>query len=149
MAGKTFYLMLAAGAAFIAIGIASSVYSAVAVEVSLDGTVKPGFTDELSPEMEVGNTASLTVGGSTFDIAITDPDGQVLGNQTGISSFSYQLTAQKAGEYRFVIENTGDEDLQITGRAQTKASALGFSGPMLLVVTGIIVVGLGLRFRNR
>lgn len=150
MAGKTFYLMLAAGAAFIVIGIASSVYSGVAVEVSLDGTVRPGFTDELSPEMEVGNTASLAVGGgSTFDIAITDPDGQVLGNQTGISSFSYELTAQKAGEYRFVIENTGDEDLQITGRAQTKASPLGFSGPMLLVVTGIIVVGLGLRFRNR
>lgn len=149
MAGKTFYLMLTAGAAFIVIGIASSVYSSVAVEVSLDGTVRPGFTDELSPEMEVGNTASLVVAGSTFDIAITDPEGQVLGNQTGISSFSYELTAQKAGEYKFVIENTGEEDLQISGRAQTKASPLGFSGPLLLVVTGIIVVGLGLRFRNQ
>lgn len=149
MAGKTFYLMLAAGAAFIVIGTAAALYSSIAVDVPLDGTVRPGLIDELSPNMEVGNTASLVVGGSTFDIEITDPDGQVIGNQSGVSSFSYELTAQKAGEHRFVIENTGDEDLQITGRAQTKASPLGFSGPLLLVVTGIIVVGLSLRFRNR
>ncbi|MGI0019480.1 MAG: hypothetical protein ACREAY_03305 [Nitrososphaera sp.] len=149
MAGKTFYLMLAAGAAFIVIGVASSVYSGVVVDVPLDNTVRPGLTDELSPDMEVGNTASLAVSGSTFDIEITDPEGEVLGNQTGISSFSYELTAQKAGEYRFVIENTGDEDLQITGRAQTKGNPLGVLAPLLLAVTGIIVVGLSLRFRNR
>jgi len=149
MAGKTFYLMLAAGAAFIVIGVASSVYSGVVVDVPLDNTVGPGITDEISPDMEIGNTASLVVGGSTFDVEITAPDGEVLRNQTGISSFSYELTAQKGGEYRFIIENTGDEDLQITGHAQTKGNPLGTLAPLLLAVTGIIVVGLSLRFRNR
>lgn len=42
MAGKTFFAMLAAGAAFIAIGIAASVYSGVSVDVPLDGTLAPG-----------------------------------------------------------------------------------------------------------
>lgn len=148
MAGKTFYLMLAAGAAFIAIGAAASIYSGVAVEVPLDGTLRPGFTDELTPEMGEGNTASLSVQGSIFDVEIIDPAGRVLANRTGESSFSYELTADRAGEYKFIIENTGDEDLQITGTAQTRAGALAFSGPLLLVVTGIIVVGLSMRFRN-
>lgn len=148
-ASKTFYLMLAAGTAFIAIGAAASIYSEVSVKVPLDGTVRPGFTDELTPDMAPGNTASLSVRGSTFDVAVTDPSGRVLANQTAQSSFNYDLTAERDGEYKFVIKNTGGEDLQITGTAQTRAGPLAFSGPLMLVVTGIIVVGLSLRFRNR
>mgnify|MGYP001764031205 CR=1 FL=1 len=146
---KAFYAVVAAGAAFIAIGIAASVYSGVAVEVPLDGRLAPGLTDELSPDMNVGNTASLTVSGSTFDIEIKDPEGQQILLQTDQSNFSYELTASKAGEYRFVIKNTGDADVVIQGHAQTKGNPLGFTGPLMLVVTGIVVLGLGLRLRRR
>jgi hypothetical protein len=146
---KAFPVMMAAGAAFIAIGIASALYSYVAVEVPLDGTVSPGLTDEISPEMDVGNTLSMQASGSMFDVDVYDPDGETVASQRGLSNFTYELTAAKAGEYRILVENTGDENVQITGMAQTKSSALASIGPMLLIITGIIVVGLGLRFRPR
>ena len=146
---KAFPIMMAAGAAFIAIGIASVLYSSVAVEVPLDGTVSPGLTDELSPEMDVGNTLSMQASGSTFDVDVYDPDENVIASERGKSDFTYNLTAEKAGEYRILVENTGNETVQITGTAQTKSGALASMGPLLLVVTGIIVVGLGLRFRAR
>ncbi len=146
---KAFPIMMAAGAAFIAIGIASAIYSNVAVEVPLDGTVTPGLTDELSPEMDVGNTLSMHAQGSTFDVDVYDPDGNVINSARGSSNFTYELTADKAGEYRILVENTGSENVQITGTAQTKSGALASIGPLLLIVTGIIVIGLGLRFRAR
>jgi hypothetical protein len=146
---KAFPLMMAAGAAFIAIGIASALYSNVAVEVPLDGAVSPGLTDELSPEMDIGNTLSMQASGSTFDVDVYDPDGETLASQQGLSNFTYELTATKAGEYRILVENTGSETIQITGTAQTKSSPLASIGPMLLIITGIIVIGLGLRFRAR
>jgi hypothetical protein len=146
---KAFPIMMAAGAAFIAIGIASTFYSNVAVEVPLDGTVSPGLTDELSPEMNVGNTLSMQASGSTFDVDVYDPDGNVIASERDRQDFTYNLTAEKAGEYRILVENTGNETVQITGAAQTKSGALASMGPLLLVVTGIIVVGLGLRFRAR
>jgi hypothetical protein len=146
---KAFPIMMAAGAAFIAIGIASALYSGVAVEVPLDGTVSPGLTDELSPEMDVGNMLSMQASGSTFDVDVYDPEGNVIASEDGLSNFTYELTADKAGEYRILLQNTGDENVQITGTTQTKSSALASIGPLLLVVTGIIVVGLGLRFRAR
>lgn len=149
MQSRTFFVMVGAGAAFIAIGIASTLYSNVAVEVPLDGTVTPGLTDELSPEMEVGNTLSMQASGSTFDVDVYDPDGSVIKSERASSNFTYELTADKAGEYRVLIENTGSENVQITGTAQTKSGALASIGPMLLIVTGIIVVGLGLRARAR
>jgi hypothetical protein len=149
LAGKLFYATLAAGIAFIAIGAASGFYTNAVVDVPLDNTVRPGTTDSITPDMEVGNTASIMVSGSTFNVTIQDPDRQVIASENNATSFSYDLTAQKAGEYRIEILNTGSTDLEVSGHTQTKSSPLGLSAALMLVVTGIIVIGLGLRFRNR
>jgi hypothetical protein len=145
---KVFYIAIAAGIVFIAIGIASSIYSNVPVDVPLDNTIRPGTEDVITPDMNVGSTASISVSGNTFHIEIKDPDGQVIESRSYNSSFSYDLTAQKAGQHRITINNTGTSDLTIEGRAQTKSSPLGLSGALMLVVTGIITIGLGLRFRR-
>lgn len=147
-ASKVFYVTIAAGIVFIAIGAASSVYSNIPVDVPLDNTIKPGTQDVITPDMNTGNTASLSVSGDTFNIEIKDPDGQVIESTSGNSTFSYDLTAQKAGQHSITINNTGSSDLTIVGHAQTKASPLGLSGALMLVITGIITIGLGLRFRH-
>jgi hypothetical protein len=148
LAGKVFYATTIAGALFIAIGIASSVYSGVPVDVPVDGVVRPGQIDVISPEMNVGSTASLTVQGSSYEVTVTDPEGRELVLERGNSTFNYELTAQRAGEYRILVNNTGTTDLSIAGRAETKSSPLGLTGALMLVVTGVIVIGLGLRFRK-
>jgi hypothetical protein len=145
---KVFYITIAAGIVFIAIGIASSVYSNVPVDVPLDNTIRPGTADVITPDMNVENTASISVSGTTFNIEIKDPDDQVIESRSGVSSFSYDLTAQKAGKHRITVNNTGNSDLTIIGHAQTKSSPLGLSGALMLVVTGIITIGLGLRLRR-
>jgi hypothetical protein len=144
-----FYAAIAAGIAFIAIGAASSIYSNVAVDVPLDNTVRPGASDVITPDMNVGNTGSISVTGSTFNIKVEDPDRQVITSESDATSFSYDLTAQKTGQYRIEIVNNGSTDLTIAGHAQTKSSPLALSGALMLLVTGVIVIGLGLRFRNR
>jgi hypothetical protein len=149
LAGKLFYAALAAGIAFIVIGAASSIYANTAVYVSLDNTVGPGTSDIIHPDMNVGNTASIAVSGSTFDITIAEPDGQVIASENNTTSFNYELTAQKAGEHRIEITNTGSTNLTVSGHTQTKSSPLGLSAALMLMVTGVIVIGLGLRFRDR
>jgi hypothetical protein len=147
-ASKIFYIAIAAGTVFIAIGIASSIYSNVPVDVPLDNTIRPGTVDVITPDMNVESTASILVRGTAFHIEIKDPDGQVIESRSDNSSFSYELTAQKAGQYRITISNTGTSDLIIEGHAQTKSSPLGLIGALMLVVTGVITIGLGLRFRH-
>ncbi|MDQ3909753.1 MAG: hypothetical protein M3232_05045 [Thermoproteota archaeon] len=148
LVSRLFYVAIAAGIAFIAIGIASSIYSNVPADVPLDNTIRPGTVDIITPDMNVGSTASILVSGSTFHIEIADPDGQVIESRSSNSSFNYDLTAQKAGQHRITINNTGSSELTIGGHAQTKSSPLGLSGALMLVVTGIITIGLGLRFRR-
>jgi hypothetical protein len=139
---------MAAGAAFVAIGIASSIYSNVPVDVRLDNTLGPGEIDPITPIMNAGNTASITVSGASYELEIKDPDGVVIVTERGNSTFGYDLTAQKEGEHTITVRNTGDSDVSIVGHAQTKASPLGLSAALMLAVTGIIVIGLGLRFRR-
>jgi hypothetical protein len=145
---KVFYITIAAGTVFIAIGIASSIYSNVPVDVPLDNTIRPGTADVITPDMNVESTARISVSGTTFNIEIKDPDDQVIESRSGVSSFSYDLTAQKGGQHKITVNNTGTSDLTIVGHAQTKSSPLGLSGALMLVVTGIITIGLGLRLRR-
>jgi hypothetical protein len=147
-ASKVFYISIAAGIVFIAIGIASSIYSNIPVGVPLDNTIRPGAVDVITPDMNVESTATVSVSGNAFHIEIKDPDGQVIESKSGNSTFNYDLTAQKAGQHRITINNTGTSDLTIAGRAETKSSPLGVTGALMLVVTGIITIGLGLRFRR-
>jgi hypothetical protein len=104
--------------------------------------------DIITPDMNVESTASISVSGTTFHIEIKDPDGQVIESRSGNSTLIYDLTAQKAGQHTITINNTGTSDLTIAGHAQTKSTPLGLIGALMLVVTGIITIGIGLRFRR-
>jgi len=148
LAGTVYYAALAAGAAFIVIGIASSIYSVTPVDVPLDNTLRQGMVDVITPDMNAGNTAAIMVTGQAYEITIEDPDGQEIVFERGNSTFAYDLTAQKAGEYRITVNNTGSSDVNIAGHAQTKSSALGLTAALMLAVTGVIVIGLALRFRR-
>ena len=144
----TFYAVLAAGIAFIVIGIASVLYNNTPVSVPLKGTLKPGLTDILTPNMNIGNTADILINGSTFNVTITDPNKQIIKFEHGISDFNYNFSSEKEGVYRIEIKNTGSSELTVGGHAKTKGSEIAFGGQMMLIITGIIVTGLSLRLRR-
>ena len=144
----TFYAVLSAGAAFIAIGIASVIYNNTPVDVSLAGTIKPSMADVLTPNMNIGNTAHIVINGSIFNVNITDPNKQLIKSVDATSNFVYNLIAKKEGVHRIEIKNVGSSELAIGGHAKTKGSEIAFGGQMMLIITGIIVTGFSLRLRH-
>ena len=146
---RIFYILLGAGISFIVIGSASALYTLTPVPVSLNGTVEAGQSDRLTPSMNVGNPVALSVTGSNSSIEIVDPENEVIRSVTNISDFQFNFTAQKDGQYLISIENLGSSDLYIAGNAFTKGSQIAFGGQLMLIVTGIIVLGLGLRTKLR
>jgi hypothetical protein len=146
---KIFYALLAAGLSFIIIGTISAVYNSIPLEVPIDNTIQPNKTDIITPNMNIGNTANITVEGSLFNITIIDPDRKVIRSDNESSYFQYLLVAQKEGEYTVTVKNVGDSQLLIIGSAYTKGNPIAFSGQLMLVITGVIVTGLGLKLKNR
>lgn len=145
---KTFYALFSAGAAFIVVGAISAFYNSIPVEVPIGNTVQPGNTDILTPNMNVQNTANITITGSTFNVVITDPDGKVIKSGNNLSDFHYVVVAKNDGEHRITIRNNGNSQLYIEGSAYTKGNPIAFSGQMMLIVTGVIVTGLSLRLKK-
>jgi hypothetical protein len=146
---KAFYALLAAGLSFIIIGTISAVYNSVPVEVPIDNSIQPNKIDIITPNMNMGNTANLTVTGSLFNITIADPDRKVIRSDNESSYFHYILFAQKEGEHTITVKNVGNSQLDIVGSAYTKGNPIAFSGQMMLIITGVIVAGLGLKLKNR
>jgi hypothetical protein len=144
----TFYAVLAAGIAFIVIGIASVLYNSTPVDVSLTGTIRPGTTDILTPNMNIGNAAHIVINGSIFNVIITDPNKQLIKSADAVSNFAYNLIAKREGVHRIEIKNLGTSELAISGHAKTKGSEIAFGGQMMLIITGIIVTGFSLRLRH-
>ena len=141
--------MVAAGAAFIVIGIASAVNANIPVSVPVDYTISPGKVDLLKPDMDIGSTANIAWKGPAFSVIVKDPDGKVIESQNATAGFSYNLVAQKSGVYLIETRNADNSSsVYISGHAQTKSSPLAAAAPLLLAVTGIILIGLSLRFKR-
>ena len=145
---KTFYALFSAGAAFIVVGAISAFYNSIPVEVPIGNTVQPGNTDILTPNMNVQNTANITITGSTFNVVIAGPDDKVIKSGNNLSDFHYVVVAKNEGEHRITIRNNGNSQLYIEGSAYTKGNPIAFSGQMMLIVTGVIVTGLSLRLKR-
>jgi hypothetical protein len=143
-----FYGLLIAGIIFIAIGILSIYYSNSSVKVDVDGVIKPNSIDILSPNMESGNTAFISVSGSLFNMSITYPNKTIDTLTESSSNYSFNLTATQDGEYFIEINNLGNYDVLIDGYAFTKGNKFTLIGQIILIITGFVIVALGIRTRK-
>lgn len=143
-----FYGLLIAGILFIAIGILSIYYSNSSVKVDVDGVIKPNSIDILSPNMESGNTAYISVSGSLFNMSITYPNKTIDTLTESSSNYSFNLTATQDGDYFIEINNLGNSDVLIDGYAFTKANNFTLIGQIILIITGVVIVALGIRTRK-
>jgi hypothetical protein len=136
---------MASGVAFIVIGAASMIDSNIPRKVALDSTLGANLTDVITPIMNKGSVGEIIIDGSRFNFKIEDPDKSIVVSVTNQSHYKYNLVANKEGEYRFETKNLGSLALNIDGEVETKANALAFGGQMMLLITGIIVLGIGMK----
>lgn len=146
---KTFYVLMISGIAFIVIGVASLIDSNIPRKVELDKTLDPNinYIDVVTPIMNKGNMGKIIINGSEFDFKIDSPDNTVIVSVTNRSHYEYDLVANNEGQYRIETKNTGNSTLQIDGDVETKASPLAFGAHMMLLITGVIVLGIGIKAR--
>ena len=146
---KTFYILMISGIVFVIIGTLSIYDSNIPRAASLDGSVKTNATDILTPIMNPGSKANIAINGSRFDFAVYGTDKELILSVKNMTYFNYDLVANEYGEFRFEIKNIGTSSLNIIGSAETKASPVALGAAMMLIITGIIVAGLGIKSKIR
>ena len=142
---KTFYILMISGIAFILIGGISMIDSNIPRKVSLSSTLDTNRTDVITPIMNNGSTGKIVIDGSKFNFNIEDPNKSVIISVTNQSHYEYDLVANNEGQYKLETRNIGDKVLKIDGEVETKASPLALGGQLMLLITGIIVLGIGMK----
>lgn len=142
---KTFYILMISGIAFILIGGISMIDSNIPRKVSLASTLDANLTDVITPIMNNGSIGKIIIDGSKFNFNVEDPSKSVIVSVTNQSHYEYDLVANNEGQYKLETRNIGDSVVKIDGEVETKASPLAFGGQMMLLITGIIVLGIGIK----
>mgnify|MGYP000268178646 CR=1 FL=1 len=144
-------IFFVAGFVFVGVGILSIIDSNIPRYVEMTDVMEPNKSEVFTPDMNEGNTANIYANGSEWRIFVTDPANNLIINKTneGKSILNETITAQMNGEYRIQIVNYGNSILDWNLGAFSKASSFAFGGQMMLIITGIVVIGLGLRARIR
>ena len=142
---KTFYILMISGIAFILIGGISMIDSNIPRKVSLSSTLDTNRTDVITPIMNKGSIGKIVIDGSKFNFNIKDPNKSVIISITNQSHYEYDLVANNEGQYKLETRNIGDRILKIDGEVETKASPLALGGQLMLLITGIIVLGIGMK----
>lgn len=143
------YGLLIAGSVFISISIISIIYTNTIVKVDIDGTIKPGAKDTLSPDMEIGSTALVDLTGSFFNVSITYPNKTSTILTSNSSNFVYDFEADQNGKHIIEIFNTGNNDVLLDGYADTKGNEFAIVGQIMLLATGIVILYMGIRAIRR
>ena len=143
-------IFFAAGSIFIGIGIASIADSNIPRFVQISEIIKPKQTGIFTPDMNTGNIANISFNRSDASIVIMSPNNDVIMNKTQDNQiFNETIKAENNGKYKIGITNTGNTDLGLNLGAFSKASPIAFSGQMMLIITGIVIIGLGMRMRKQ
>ncbi len=142
-------IFFAAGSIFVGIGIASIIDSNIPRFVQISEIIKPNQTGIFTPDMNIGNIANIFFNKSNALVIIKDPSNTVILNKTQNNKiFNDTIKSAKDGKYKIQISNTGKTVLDLKLGAFSKASPIAFSGQMMLIITGIIIIGLGIRMRK-
>ncbi len=141
-------IFFVAGFIFIGIGIASIIDSNIPRFVEITETIKPNQSGIFTPDMNSGNIANIYANGSESTVLVIDPNNKLIMNKTiNIGALNETVTSEVNGKYKIQVINEGEDTLNLNLGAFSKASPLAFSGQMMLIITGIVVVGLGIRTR--
>jgi hypothetical protein len=143
-------IFLAAGGIFIGIGVVSIVDSNIPRYVQISEIIKPNQTGIFTPDMNAGNIANIFINKSHSIVSVVDPINSVVLNKTQNNEiFNETVKSNKDGKLKIRISNTGETPLDLQLGAFSKASPIAFSGQMMLVITGVIIIGLGFRMRKQ
>jgi hypothetical protein len=141
-------IFFVAGFIFIGIGIVSIIDSNIPRYVEITEMIQPNQSGIFTPDMNSGNIANIYLNGSESTVLVVDPNNKLIMNKTrNIGVLDETVTAEANGKYKIQVINEGENTLNLNLGAFSKASPIAFGGQMMLIITGIVVIGLGIRTR--
>ncbi|MDA7959833.1 MAG: hypothetical protein MPJ08_03775 [Nitrosopumilus sp.] len=143
------YAGIAAGVVILAIGVAALANSLLTTHISGESLVGPGFDDAYSFVAPAGSEHRFSVSGGPYTVDLSSPGGLQLDGHAGEDGEEFAWSHAEDGPSRLTVRNTGAGDVTVSYSFETPPDPLLVTYPLMVMVTGIVIVGLGIGFRMR
>jgi hypothetical protein len=139
------------GTAIIALGGYSLILHMVpAIDVEEHFFVQVGELTTLTIPAPEHSPQSITIIGSTFNLELRSPGD---GLQIPETSYKDKLTLDWVhlvnGDTKIQIQNTGDDELEITAITTQTPNPLGLTFDLMVVISGMVIIGFSMGFTIR
>ena len=150
MLSKRTIIGLIAGIAIITIGGASLITHIGTLTINENYVVEVADSASYTIPAPIHTTQSMTITGDAFDLKFESPGS---GLQIPATSYKNELllewTHLEDGETKIQIQNTGNTELSITGVLIRSSDPIWFTYDVMVMITGIVIIGFSMGFTMR
>ena len=151
MLNKYTIIGLIVGCVISGLGVASMVDSLVnPIEIrQTNDTFGVGDSDKIRFNAPANSFQTLTITGDTFDVKILTVDEKNNIDNSYSDEVIFSWTNTVSGENVIRIQNTGKSEFNISGTFELARDPLFFTYHILVIISGIVVIGFSAAFSVR
>jgi len=150
MLSKRTIIGLIAGIAIITIGSASLITHIGTLTINENYVVEVGDSIFYTIPAPIHTPQNMNITGDAFDLKLESP---AAGLQIPLSSYKNNLFLQwihlTDGETKIDIQNTGNTELLVTGVLVRSSDPIWFTYDVMVMITGIVIIGFSMGFTLR
>ncbi len=150
MLSKRTMIGLVVGSIIIALGGYSLVLHAGTIAIQEDYVVSVGDAVPYTIPAPKNTSQQMKIVGDAFDLKLSSPgDGLQIHNTSYKDELVLDWTHLEDGETKILVQNTGDSELFITGELIRSSDPLWFTYDLMVVISGIVIIGFSMGFTLR
>ena len=150
MISKRTIIGIGVGSAIIAISIASLFLHFGIQTIEVDETFGLGEATTYRISAPEHTPQKMKITGDTFDVILESPaDGLQVPLTTHKKEVTFDWVHLADGETRINIQNTGNSEIHVIATFQTSTNPLFITYDIMVIITGLVIIGLSLGFSIR
>ena len=149
MLSKYTIIGIGVGGFFIALGVYSLIFSFMDPGVTYDKTIMIGESKFFAFDAQEHFHEILNITGSSFHVKLETPGNGLQVDEDFKNEVIFDWYSLEEGEHRINVTNTGDSDVRIFGKFEAINNPFVFPFHMLLIISGVIIIGVSAGFTIR
>ena len=149
MLSKKTAIGIGAGSVITALGVISLILSIGTQTQSIDETLGIGKNTVYRFNAQEHFHEILNVTGSSFHVKLETPGNGLQVDEDFKNEVSFDWYSLEEGQHRIEVKNTVDSDVHVFGTLEFTSDPILFTYHMLVIISGIIIIGISAGFTIR
>ena len=149
MLSKRTIIGLVVGSIIMGIGVLSLVQHIGTITIEEEHYVKVGESSFYTIPAPDGSKQYMKISGDVFNVTMSSPGAELIPETTHKDKVELDWVHLEDGETTIKIENTGNDELLVTGTSIRSSDPIWFTYDLMVIISGMVIIGFSMGFTLR